>query len=191
MARDDTGDRQAPDTARDADAQIGAYIAELRTGARMTQAELATKMRAHGWKWSQQSCWAIEKGRQTLRLQEALDLAHILGVEVWWLLKYAEREELEGSREYLRQMYEAHGDIVEAVARYENLRRQLALELDRPHRPLPEPWRSDIVNAAGTNAIDVAQSAAAIGIERRAHRPKTAVGPIVDLYYESLARIAP
>ena len=55
--------RQMPAMARDSDARIGRYVAELRVAAGLTQSELAQKMRALGWKWSQQSCWAIENGR--------------------------------------------------------------------------------------------------------------------------------
>lgn len=187
MAGDAAADRQTPDIARDADARIGAYVAELRAGAGLTQAELANQMRAQGWKWSQQSCWSIEKGRQTLRLQEALDLAHILGVDVWWLLSYAEAE-APGVRERIRQMHAASAAIQEAVRRYEYIRHELCLEIDRPHRPLPEPWRFDVTAAAGTTALDITKGAMAIDAEDFRKRPATAKGPIVDLYFESWER---
>lgn len=187
MRANDTADRQAPDIARDADSRIGAYVAELRAGAGMTQAELASQMRAQGWKWSQQSCWAIEKGRQTLRLQEAADLAHVLGVEVWWLLSYADSE-APGVRDRLRQMHAASSAITAAVRAYESIRHELCLEIDRPHRPLPDPWRGDIISAAGTTALDIAKGGMVIDAEDFRTRPATATGAVADIYFSTWER---
>ena len=64
------------------DALVGANLADLRERAKMTQKELADAMRAEGHKWSQATVWSVEKGERPLRLIEALDAAHVLGVTV-------------------------------------------------------------------------------------------------------------
>lgn len=46
----------------------------------MSQQALADRMRERGWKWSQATVWAVEKGERPLRLAEAMDLAQILGM---------------------------------------------------------------------------------------------------------------
>lgn len=60
------------------DAVIGQKIARLRGG--MSQAQLAELMRDQfGWRWSQATVWAIEKGERPLRFAEAQDLVNVLG----------------------------------------------------------------------------------------------------------------
>ncbi|MFB2596588.1 helix-turn-helix domain-containing protein [Herbiconiux sp. P17] len=65
-------------TIRDSD--IGQNLLTLR-GAR-TQKEIADRMRELGWKWSQATVWAIEKGERSVKLAEAHDLAELLDVDV-------------------------------------------------------------------------------------------------------------
>lgn len=190
MARDEASDRQTPDIARDADARIGAYVAELRTGKDMTQGELASQMRAQGWKWSQQSCWAIEKGRQTLRLQEALDLAHILGVDGWTFLKYAEDED-HGVRDDIRELNQLAEALMRNAYAYERTRRKICLEIDRPHRPLEPTWRHYIAGKADQTALDFARAGIArVKDDYGDKRPATATGPIADIYFESWERLS-
>lgn len=182
--------RQMPAMARDSDARIGRYVAELRVAAGLTQSELAQKMRALGWKWSQQSCWAIENGRQTLRLPEANDLAEVLGVEVWWLLPFGDgaTEPEAAMRRDMRSMYLARAALDEAALNYEHIRQRLALDADTPSHPLPEKWRAEIAALVGQTALSQVQAhhetmlAPTFG-----KRPEWAkrLGQIATAYYDS------
>jgi hypothetical protein len=58
------------------DVRIGRNLAQWR--GQRTQVALADEMRARGWKWSQATVWAVEKGERPLRLAEAADLTVIL-----------------------------------------------------------------------------------------------------------------
>lgn len=62
----------------EADKRIGQNVAHFR-GA-MSQAALATEMKARGWKWSQPTVAAIEKGERSLKLAEAEDIYKILNL---------------------------------------------------------------------------------------------------------------
>ena len=59
------------------DVLAGRNLAILRGD--MTQATLAAKMRDLGWKWSQATVWAVEKGDRPFRLAEAQDVLGLLG----------------------------------------------------------------------------------------------------------------
>ncbi|NPC96615.1 hypothetical protein [Nocardioides sp. zg-DK7169] len=59
------------------DQSIGRNLQRLR-GA-MSQQVLADEMRARGFKWSQATVWAAEKGERPLRVTEASALVDILG----------------------------------------------------------------------------------------------------------------
>ena len=61
------------------DEQIGRNLVSLRGG--MSQKDLADRMRTHGFKWSQATVWAIEKGERPLRLTESLALGKIFGID--------------------------------------------------------------------------------------------------------------
>lgn len=52
----------------------------------MSQSALASAMRGRGWKWSQPTVAAIEKGERALKVAEVEDLVAILGTEVMGLL---------------------------------------------------------------------------------------------------------
>lgn len=60
------------------DKQIGSNVARFRRD--RSQQEIAGEMRQRGWKWSQATVWAVEKGERPLRLAESVDLASILGI---------------------------------------------------------------------------------------------------------------
>lgn len=64
----------------DRDEAIGQNLARFR-GER-TQQDVADAMRSLGYKWSQATVWSVEKGERPMRLTEAIDIAHILGVDV-------------------------------------------------------------------------------------------------------------
>lgn len=61
----------------DRDEVVGQNVARMR-GER-TQQEVADAMRAAGYKWSQATVWAVEKGERPLRLTEAEDMVRNLG----------------------------------------------------------------------------------------------------------------
>lgn len=180
---------QAPPIAREADVQIGQYVAELRAAAGLTQAQLADRMRALGWKWKQQTCWMIEKGRQSLRLQEANDLAHILDVRVDWLLPFGDNQDpaiasdTTGLRSDMRNLQLLADQLWRAAKAYEELRRRVCVEADTPRRQLPDTWRQDIAVHAGRTASDVVKGGVVVNHTRR--RP-TEVGPLTDRYFQSM-----
>lgn len=68
----------------DHDLKIGANIAHWR--GEESQQSIADAMREKGWKWSQATMWALEKGERSLKLAEASDLAEILHIQVEQLL---------------------------------------------------------------------------------------------------------
>lgn len=63
-----------------ADLRIGANVNMLRGD--MSQAALASAMREMGWKWTQPTVAAIEKGERPLKLAEAVQLSQILGADL-------------------------------------------------------------------------------------------------------------
>lgn len=61
------------------DELIGQNLSRIRGG--VSQAELAREMKDRGFKWSQATVWAVEKGERPLRLAEAVALMEILDLE--------------------------------------------------------------------------------------------------------------
>lgn len=97
----------------DSDARIGANLQSLRGGT--SQASIASSMKELGWKWTQPTVAAVEKGERSLKLAEAVDLCAILGVQLGDLLppdRHVTRTEIvrtwTGVR---RQIEEAHGSL--------------------------------------------------------------------------------
>jgi transcriptional regulator with XRE-family HTH domain len=74
------GDTQSPEQV------AGARIREIRVARHMTQAALAKAMQALGYKWLQTTIAKVEAAERPLRLNEATDLAGVLGVEIGHLL---------------------------------------------------------------------------------------------------------
>jgi transcriptional regulator with XRE-family HTH domain len=64
----------------------GERIREIRTARHLTQAALAKAMKALGYSWLQTTVAKTEAAERPLRLNEATDLAGVLGVEVGYLL---------------------------------------------------------------------------------------------------------
>ncbi|RJN32914.1 helix-turn-helix transcriptional regulator [Nesterenkonia natronophila] len=60
------------------DKWIGQNVERLRAAVEMKQAEVAFEMSEQGFKWSQRTVWAVEKGERPLRLAEAQVLAKLL-----------------------------------------------------------------------------------------------------------------
>lgn len=59
--------------------RLGANVKYLREGIPLSQAELVRRMAERGWPWHQSTVYRIESGRQAIRLDEAIDVAAILG----------------------------------------------------------------------------------------------------------------
>ncbi len=62
------------------DERIGRNLQHLR--GEMSQSALASAMKERGWRWSQPTVAAIEKGERSLKLAETADLADLLGIEM-------------------------------------------------------------------------------------------------------------
>ena len=59
---------------------IGENMQRLRSALSMSQADLASRMKDAGFKWSQATVWSVEKGERPLRLSEAEELSALLRV---------------------------------------------------------------------------------------------------------------
>jgi transcriptional regulator with XRE-family HTH domain len=64
----------------------GERIREIRIARHLTQAALANAMKALGYNWLQTTVAKTEAAERPLRLNEATDLAGVLGVETSYLL---------------------------------------------------------------------------------------------------------
>lgn len=67
------------------DERIGATIEAARKRIGMTQTELAMRMQRMGTRWTQVTVCHIEKGRRSVRLTEAAQVASAVGVSVSFL----------------------------------------------------------------------------------------------------------
>lgn len=74
-----------PQSEPSSDETIGKNV--LRARGMTTQTDVAERMRKLGYKWSQSTVWAVEKGERALKLAEAQDLAIVLGVSVLELVE--------------------------------------------------------------------------------------------------------
>jgi transcriptional regulator with XRE-family HTH domain len=109
------------------DEQIGRNLAKFREERGKSQKDLADAMKSAGWKWSQATVWAVEKGDRPLRLAEAEDVASILEMPSIYLT-YADKAstaELSASR-----MHAAYKALKEAFDRYEDAQMLLAITAD-------------------------------------------------------------
>jgi transcriptional regulator with XRE-family HTH domain len=71
---------------------VGQNIAAARKAAGLSQAEVASELSMRGLPFQQQTVLKVEKGSRPLRLEEAVVLADLLGVEVNDLLRTDEGE---------------------------------------------------------------------------------------------------
>ncbi|GAB2843448.1 helix-turn-helix domain-containing protein [Microbacterium insulae] len=107
------------------DVEIGRNLARIR-GA-LSQKDLADAMRARGFRWSQATVWAVEKGERPLRLSEAEAVGRILDVHHAILLSTSEQIDFTHRfREFTDVL-----DSIEQLA-YDSfeMQRQLALFMD-------------------------------------------------------------
>lgn len=101
----------------------------------MSQQALADLMRARGWKWSQATVWAVEKGERPLRLAEATDLAELLKCQVWNFTSGSEALVLMTRLAYsVKDLGEAAQRVEEAVGGLVGLRGDVEFMLDQARR---------------------------------------------------------
>lgn len=60
---------------------IGLVLKGHREELLLSQQELADKMRAAGFKWSQATVWSVESGERPLRISEAIAVAQCCGFD--------------------------------------------------------------------------------------------------------------
>lgn len=111
------------------DEQIGRNFARMR-GDR-PQSEIASAMRERGYKWSQATVWAVEKGERPLRLSEAFDLDQVLGTPaingpMAFLASTAEMELVDATRKVVA----AHRAFEEATSNYLGALDEMAITAD-------------------------------------------------------------
>lgn len=109
------------------DRQVGENIAAFRGS--LSQATLASAMRDVGWKWSQPTVAAIEKGERPLKIAEAEDLLKILRVDtldelvsrplesIWWNAYDDYWKSLRSLQAAIRDYLEARWDLAEVADR--------------------------------------------------------------------------
>src|SRR5215217_7258380 len=62
--------------------RLGVNIRRFRKAANMTQAQLAQELTRRSFPWVQQTVVRVESGSQPLKLEEAIAIAEILGVDL-------------------------------------------------------------------------------------------------------------
>lgn len=77
----------------DAEAAVARRLRELRRISGRSQGDIAARMAARGWPWTQGTVSKIETGARVLRLAELADAAAVLGVPPMTLLSAGEFEE--------------------------------------------------------------------------------------------------
>ncbi len=127
----------------------GERIREIRLARHLTQAALAKAMQALGYNWIQTTVAKTEAAERPLRINEATDLAGVLGVEVSYLLSPPLTGMLAVSqdfREYLRlrEIIE-HLDVEHRALEQQILQKSEDLRLAR--RQHAEAWQR--LQAAG------------------------------------------
>lgn len=131
------------------DEEIGRNLVRVR-GSR-SQKDVATAMRQRGFRWSQATVWAIEKGDRPLRLSEAEALGAVLGAHHTILLESLHDINLLDQFRHLANIWDEIGDLA-----YESFERQrvLAYEIDAH----PNRWDEDPESFAviSRNAADAA-----------------------------------
>jgi hypothetical protein len=111
------------------DIHIGKNLASRR-GVRSQQA-LARAMRNRGWKWSQATASAIEKGERPLKLAEAIDLADELHVRLDDLIQQPEHATATREISYrAREVTFSAGRTVKALVEFERERRALQAAIE-------------------------------------------------------------
>ncbi|SIS19652.1 hypothetical protein SAMN05880568_3467 [Microbacterium sp. RURRCA19A] len=97
----------------------------------MSQAALAASMRDEGWKWSQPTVAAVEKGERGLKLAEAESLVGILGLEQ--IEDLIERPASAVMSAALGKMNRAADELLDASLAFYDAQFALASALDELH----------------------------------------------------------
>lgn len=122
------------------DRRVAAQVRELRTQHGLSQAQLAERVRAlsPGFRWTNMTVMAVENERRILRLNEALGLARLFGVEVQELWGACDEERLRiETHDSLRR---AHEQMSKAGRNVDQLvEKSPHLETDSPENRLL--WR--------------------------------------------------
>lgn len=130
------------------DEQIGANLIRIRNG--MSQKDLADAMRVRGFKWSQATVWAVEKGERPLRLTEAEGLGVVLRINPDLLLATPDELDLHADVVDLANLLEEIAELA-GVAFDAQLRLARAID-DRPE----SEWPKDSLTIVTRSAIDAA-----------------------------------
>lgn len=131
------------------DVEIGRNVARIRGS--MSQKDLADEMRKRGFRWSQATVWAVEKGERPLRLVEAEAVGEVLGIHHSALLYSAERLNLVYE---FREFSELLEEIQELAYQSFERQRRLALEIDWNPDAFDED--DDALDVISRNAADAA-----------------------------------
>ena len=120
---------------------VGKNLAVLRGD--MPQAALAAKMRELGWKWSQATVWAVEKGDRPLRVAEAQDVLALLGYRGidFTLLRATPLADL---RVAVRRAQEAWETVVRAIVEFRDEQMQLSSAYSRAREEGLELTKGDL-----------------------------------------------
>lgn len=81
-------------------------------------------MRARGHKWSQATVWSVEKGDRPLRYLEAVDLAEVLGAEIW---DFGDDSFVVATEQRMRRMARSNEALEKAIADFLAAQADLAL----------------------------------------------------------------
>lgn len=106
------------------DEQIGRNLVALRGD--LSQKELADRMRKRGFKWSQATVWAIEKGERPLRLTESAALEAIFDIYEVLAAPKAEFDRKVSVRAFYDKMQQISDLAYESFDR----QRRLAIDFD-------------------------------------------------------------
>lgn len=115
------------------DIQIGRNLTGRR-GVRSQQA-LARAMRNRGWKWSQATASAIEKGERPLKLAEAIDLADELNVSLDDLIQEPEQTAASRVVSYRARQVGFHAaSAIRTLIEFERERRELLTAIEEAEK---------------------------------------------------------
>lgn len=136
-----------------ADQRIGAAVRAVR--GEMSQQDLAEKMRAAGWKWTQATVWSVESGKRPLRLAEARTLAELLRTDLSRLLKDDTQAlgSTVGLEKATARLTRSFDELQSARGSFEDSRSTLEQRLDRArqlyqHSKDPDPDLSNAIARA-------------------------------------------
>jgi hypothetical protein len=153
------------------DAEIGRNVTRLRGGG--SQKDLADAMRKKGFRWSQATVWAVEKGERPLRLTEAEALGQVFGIQHQMLLSTGDHLDL---TLHLREFGELLDEIHELAYSSFAEQRQLAVSIDLvPAGELDEDITIDVIRRT---AVDAAVEGLARAAEH--HRGLLDVNELID-----------